>query len=119
LLCAAFEALVGAIYLDAGFQAATAFLEPRLKAAAEAILDDENLLDPRSRLQIWAQGELGETPRYRTVEAFGPDHAREFVVEVVVGESVRGRGRGRSKQEAAKQAAADVLSRLGPWAPGE
>jgi ribonuclease-3 len=114
LLCAGFEALIGALYMDTGFQAVIDFMEPRLQAAAEAILEDESLLDPRSLLQMWAQGELGETPRYRTVDAFGPDHAREFVVEVSVGEEIRGRGRGRSKQEAAQSAAADVLSRLGP-----
>src|SRR4030066_314817 len=58
----------------------------RLRAAVGAAREDEDLLDPRSLLQIWAQAELGETPRYQTVEAFGPDHAREFVVEGGVGQ---------------------------------
>ncbi|MEW6567091.1 MAG: ribonuclease III [Chloroflexota bacterium] len=110
LLCGAFEALLGALYLDAGLQAVKAFMEPRLEQAAEALLDDEALLDARSQLQVWAQAELGETPRYRTVEAYGPDHAREFVVEVTVGDSLRGRGVGRSKQAAAQRAAAHALA---------
>ncbi len=71
---------------------------------------------PRSLLQIWAQAERGETPRYRTVGARGPDHAREFVVEVTVGAEAMGRGEGRSKQEAAHQAAADALARIQPAA---
>jgi ribonuclease-3 len=113
LLCDAFEALVGALYLDNGFEAAARFVYPLLEVAAEAILQDETLLDSRSLLQMWAQGELGETPRYRTVDSWGPDHARQFIVEVMVGENLRGRGRGKSKQEAAQQAAADALSRVG------
>lgn len=112
LLCDAFEALIGALYLDSGLPAVAEFLEPRLRAAVEAALEDEDLLDPRSLLQIWAQAELGETPRYQTVEAFGPDHAREFVVEVEVGEKKAGRGQGRSKQEAAQRAATEALAAI-------
>lgn len=112
LLCGAFEALLGALYLDAGLEAVRAFIEPRLAEATEALLDDEALLDARSQLQVWAQAEVGETPRYRTVEARGPDHAREFVVEVTVGGALRGRGVGRSKQAAAQRAAADALAKV-------
>jgi ribonuclease-3 len=112
MLCDAFEAMIGALYLDAGLQAVIAFLEPRLKAAVESALEDEDLLDPRSLLQIWAQGELGETPRYQTVGSYGPDHAREFVVEVEVGQKKAGRGQGRSKQEAAQRAATDALATI-------
>ncbi len=111
LLCGAFEALLGALYLDAGLEAVRAFMEPRLAQATDVLLDDEALLDARSQLQVWAQAALGETPRYRTVEARGPDHAREFVVEVTVGETLRGRGVGRSKQAAAQRAAADALAK--------
>jgi ribonuclease-3 len=113
LLCGAFEALVGAIYLEGGLEAVSGFMEPRLARAMATIFEDESLLDPRSQLQVWAQAEVGLTPRYRTVESYGPDHAREFVVEVTVGDEVRGRGLGKSKQEAAQQAATDALSRIG------
>jgi ribonuclease-3 len=75
-------------------------------------MQDESLLDARSLLQIWAQAELGETPRYRTVEAIGPDHAREFVVEVSIGRGTSARGVGRSKQEAAQAAAGTALSTI-------
>jgi ribonuclease-3 len=113
LLCAAFEAVVGALYLDGGYSVLVEFLEPRLERATRTILDDQSLLDARSSLQIWAQAELGETPRYTTVDAFGPDHAREFVVDVSVAGKLRGRGRGHSKQEAAQNAAADALAKAG------
>lgn len=113
LLCGAFEALIGALYLDAGMEAVTEFMGPRLGAAVAVVLEDDSLLDARSLLQVWAQAELGETPRYRTVESYGPDHAREFVVEVSVGKDLKGRGTGRSKQAAAQQAATDALSQAG------
>lgn len=112
LLCGAFEALIGALYLDCGLEAVREFIEPRLAATVETILEDDTLIDARSLLQVWAQAELGETPRYRTVEAHGPDHAREFVVEVLVGEALSSRGVGRSKQAAAQRAAAAALARV-------
>lgn len=113
LLCAAFEAFVGALYLDAGWQAVQKFMEPRLKSAVEKILEDETLFDARSLLQIWAQAEQGETPTYHTVSASGPDHEREFVVEVRIGERVLASGTGSSKQEAAQAAADRALKEVG------
>ncbi|MFQ5923214.1 MAG: putative dsRNA-binding protein, partial [Anaerolineales bacterium] len=88
------------------------FLEPRLPEAVEQALEDQSLMDARSLLQIWAQAELGETPSYRTIDSTGPDHAREFVVEVSVGEQPAARGHGRSKQEAAQAAASEALETL-------
>ena len=113
LLCDVFEAFVGAIYLDGGPEAVARFMEPRFQRAVTRAMNDGSLVDPRSRLQIWAQAELNATPRYTTVESHGPDHAREFVVEVEVGEWLRSRGTGRSKQEAAQDAAARALTDLG------
>lgn len=110
LLCATFEALIGALYLDSGLNSVTEFMEPRLEVATDTVLEDESLLDARSLLQIWAQAEVGETPRYRTVDSQGPDHAREFVVEVMIGSKLLGRGQGHSKQEAAQHAAAKALA---------
>jgi ribonuclease-3 len=113
LLCDTFEAFIGALYIDAGLSRVIEFMEPRLERAARMALDDHSLLDARSRLQIWAQAEIGETPRYEVVESYGPDHAREFVVEVEVGNGVWGRGRGPSKQDAAQSAAADAMHQIG------
>lgn len=113
LLCDVFEAFVGAIYLDGGQSAVAAFMDQRFDRAVRRALEDGSLLDPRSRLQIWAQAKLNQTPRYSTVDSSGPDHAREFVVEVEVGETLRSRGQGRSKQEAAQSAAANALVAIG------
>lgn len=112
LLCDVFESLMGALYLDSGLPAVEEFLEPRFQRAVDKVLEDESLVDPRSMLQIWAQAELGQTPRYRTIDSMGPDHARQFVVEVTVGDGPTGRGQGRSKQEAAQAAASAVLEMI-------
>lgn len=112
LLCDAFEAIIGALYLDQGLNTVIEFMEPRLLSAAEAALKDETLLDPRSQLQIWAQGEFGETPHYKMLDSFGPDHARQFVIEVRVEDTIVGQGQGRSKQEAAQRAAANALAKV-------
>jgi len=113
LLCGAFEALVGAMYLDAGLDAVARFMEPRWQSAAEVILRDETHFDPRSLLQMWAQAELGQTPKYQTIHSSGPDHARQFEVEVHLGNGIHGRGQGFSKQDAAQEAAADALAKVG------
>jgi ribonuclease-3 len=109
LLCGAFEALMGALYLDAGLDAVDRFMQPRLLQATQSAIDDERLLDARSQLQMWAQAEVGETPQYETISSHGPDHAREFVVQVKVGERITAHGIGKSKQEAAQSAAGAAL----------
>jgi ribonuclease-3 len=114
ILCAAFEALIGAMYIDSGIEAVIDFMKPRLGDAAKQILESEKLIDARSVLQMWAQGELGVTPKYETVESFGPDHAREFIVEVRIGNRITARGQGHSKQEAAQRAATAALENVHP-----
>jgi ribonuclease-3 len=113
LLCDAFEALIGALYLDGGFERVREFIEPRFERAVEQVLNDEALIDARSRLQMWAQAELGVTPLYQTLETSGPDHSRTFIVEVVITEDVSAKGSGKSKQEAAQQAAQEALKLTG------
>ena len=118
-LCDAFEAITGAIYLDGGLAAAEAFVEPLIEPVAEATLAAEADLDAKSRLQEWSQAELGVTPHYRIVAEKGPDHAKDFVAEVLVGKKVMGQGTGRSKQvagQAAAQAAWEALMRPEPAA---
>jgi ribonuclease-3 len=113
LLCDAFEAFIGAVFLDAGLETVIKFMKPKLERAAELALQDETMLDPRSELQIWAQASIGQTPRYETLDSYGPDHEREFLVEVRIGDELSGQGQGRSKQEAAQSAAADALMKIG------
>jgi len=113
LLCDAFEAVVGALYLDRGLKAVGVFIEGFLEETIEEVLNDRRLVDARSKLQIWAQARFGETPNYETVGVFGPDHAREFEIRVSLANGLSGRGRGRSKQDAAQHAAAELLDSIG------
>ena len=116
-LCATFEAVIGAIYLDQGLERVRMFLEPRLEAEVERVAPRALAKDPKSRLQEWIQREMGVTPRYKTVLTEGPDHARTFTVQVTADKVPYGVGRGRSKQEAAQSAAAMALHRFGQPAP--
>jgi ribonuclease-3 len=107
-LCDAFEAVVGAVYLDGGLAAAMEFLEPLLAPVAETTLARAADQDAKSRLQEWSQAELKVTPHYRIVAESGPDHAKSFVAEVLLGHEVAGRGRGPSKQAAEQEAAQEA-----------
>jgi ribonuclease-3 len=112
LLSDVFEALVAAIYLDRGLETATHFVLRLVEPEVARIVEGGLERDHKSRLQEWTQKELGVTPSYRTVMEHGPDHAKEFTVEVVVGEEIYGRGRGPSKQAAEQRAAGEALKTL-------
>jgi ribonuclease-3 len=111
-LCDAFEAVVGALYLDGGLAAVEAFVEPLIEPAAEATLAAEADHDAKSRLQEWSQAEMGVTPRYRITAEEGPDHAKTFVAEVLLGKRVAGQGTGHSKQTAEQAAAQEALAAI-------
>ena len=110
LLGSTFEALIGALFLESGLGAVEAFLDPMLEEAREPILN--SLDDPKSEFQEWTQAEKIGTPRYRVLTSSGPDHAKTFEVEVVIGEKAFGQGCGSSKQTAERAAAADALTKL-------
>ncbi len=114
-LCAAFEAVVGALYLDRGLDAVAGWVLPMMEQELALARSEVSDKDPKSRLQERAQADLGITPRYRTLRAEGPDHARTFTVEVSIGETVVGEGSGPSKQLAAQRAAIDALARREEW----
>jgi ribonuclease-3 len=111
-LCAAFEALVGALYLDQGLEGLDDLLEPLVAPEVAHILRDETHKDPKSLLQEMAQARMHHTPRYVTVGESGPDHAKIFTVQVKIGGEVYGEGYGPSKQHAAQAAAQEALERL-------
>ena len=113
LLCATFEALIGAIYLDQGMDTVIEFVEPLLESVADQIVTSGRIHDPKSQLQEWTQARGLGAPIYHTVAAHGPDHAKTFEVEVLIGGKVRGRGIGNSKQAAAKAAAQEAMNSLG------
>jgi ribonuclease-3 len=112
LLADTFEALVGALYLDGGLEAVRRFVGPLLERQIEAITEHGLTLDYKSRLQERVQAERNITPRYRVVSATGPDHRREFTIEVLAGDERLGVGQGPSKQAAAQAAARAALEQL-------
>jgi ribonuclease-3 len=112
ILCDAFEAVVGALYLDQGLNTTRRFVYNFIEPALEDILSSETDKDPKSRLQELAQSIYRLTPTYRTIKEQGPDHAKEFTVEAVIGRKVYGRGIGFSKQAAAQAAAKQAFELL-------
>jgi ribonuclease-3 len=112
LLADTFEALVAAIYLDRGEAVAHAFVLPLFEQELERIERHGLPLDFKSRLQQRIQAERNITPRYHTVSVTGPEHRREFVIEVLAGDERLGTGQGASKQAAAQSAAQAALEQL-------
>ncbi len=108
-LCAVFEAVIGALYLDQGIDSVQKLIEPLIVPQIARTLKERLDRDPKSSLQEIAQGKVHQTPRYRTVSETGPDHAKEFTVEVIIGGAVYGKGNGLSKQQAAQEAARAAL----------
>jgi ribonuclease-3 len=102
VLGSTFEALIGALYLDAGLTAVESFMSPLLDGVRERVLLRAEIYDPKSRFQEWAQSEQLGTPRYVTIASSGPDHAKIFEIEVRIKDQTYGRGRGPSKQIAAQ-----------------
>lgn len=111
-LCAAFEAVVGAVYLDQGLHAVRDMVTPLLEPALVQTLDQSLHIDAKSEFQVWAQARYNVTPHYDLVAAVGPDHAKQFTVRVMIGQEEWGAGHGTSKQKAAQQAAAAALARV-------
>lgn len=111
LLGSAFEALIGALYLDSNLGKVETFVHPILEEARESILNE--IHDPKSQLQEWAQSRKLGTPRYHVVSTSGPDHAVIFEMEVAIAGAMKGRGTGTSKSYAEHSAAQDALKNLG------
>jgi ribonuclease-3 len=112
ILCDAFEALVGALYLDKGIEAARTFVRNIIEPSLEEILASDADKDAKSQLQEVAQSHYQLTPTYRTIKEQGPDHAKEFTVAAVIGDKTYGIGEGSSKQIAAQAAAQQALEIL-------
>jgi len=112
LLCATFEALVGAIYQGKGLEVARNFILPFLEPTAESILLQMQTIDPKSRLQELTQSKGWGIPKYVTAQAEGPDHARVFDIEVHVNGNCLGKGSGSSKHVAQLSAAQQALENL-------
>lgn len=112
LLCDAFEALIGAIYLDKGIPMVMKFISSLLSEAVDDILTNHKIDDPKSQLQERVQSQGYPPPRYQVRNSSGPDHEKQFEVDVLVAEKILGTGSGSSKQLATKAAARDALEHL-------
>lgn len=113
ILANAIEALIGAIYLDQGMEAAKTFIARFVLVKFAHILEHRLYIDPKSRFQEVAQETLGVTPSYKVLEETGPDHAKEFKVGVYLGSELVATGLGTSKQDAQIEAARKAIETKG------
>ncbi len=104
--------MLGALYLDNGIDAARQFVYKIIEPALREVLHLDSAKDAKSLLQEMAQSHYRLTPTYRTVKEQGPDHAKEFTVEALIGNKVYGQGQGFSKQTAAQAAAQQAMESL-------
>ncbi len=109
ILANAFEAVIGAIYLERGYKDAELFIEKHITSKLAAILEEGTWRDPKSHLQEVSQRIDGATPQYKVIEEVGPDHDKVFTLGVYVGTKLMGKGTGHSKQQAQQQAARAAL----------
>lgn len=111
ILANVYESVIGALYLEKGYEAARVFIEASLLTTFQDILESGSWLDPKSRLQEVVQSKEGFTPVYKVVEESGPDHDKVFVVGVFVNNVLKGQGTGPSKQAAQVSAATSALKK--------
>lgn len=111
ILANAFEAVIGAIYLERGFDDARNFIQKYIIVKLDGILQSGSWRDPKSYLQEISQRVDGQTPVYKVLGEEGPDHDKVFTLGVFVGETLMGRGVGPSKQVAQQQAARQAIAR--------
>ncbi len=109
ILANAFEALIGAIYLDQGYAEAKNFIDRIIMPRLEEVLSKKLYKDPKSLFQEEAQERVGTTPGYEVVNEWGPDHDKHFIVGVFLGKEKIAEGEGPSKQIAQEEAARNAL----------
>jgi len=110
ILANAFEALIGSIYLDGGYDAAQKFIADQLFEKTDEVVEKRLWQDAKSRLQEIAQELSGITPKYELLNQSGPDHNKQFVVGAYIGSEKIATGEGHSKQEAEQDAAQKALA---------
>lgn len=109
ILANAFEAVIGAIYLEKGYDTAAKFIADHILYKLEDVLKTGSWRDPKSHLQEVSQRVDGHTPQYRVIDEIGPDHDKVFTLGVFVGDKLMGKGTGPSKQAAQQVAARAAL----------
>ena len=111
ILANAFEAVIGAIYLERGFDDARDFIHKHIIVKLDGILESGSWRDPKSYLQEISQRVDNQTPIYKVLSEEGPDHDKVFTLGVFVGDNMMGRGIGPSKQVAQQQAARAAIAK--------
>lgn len=112
-LVGAFEAVIGAIYLDSGFKKACEFIGSQFKNELKSALEDGAKKDYKSILQEYTLKTYKLTPSYKVVSEAGPEHKKHFEVAVCFGNEIRGRGKGKNKKSAEQNAAYGALFKIG------
>lgn len=113
LLANAFEAMIGAIYIDMGYERVKEFISLHLLGELSKIIEDGSFIDSKSKLQELIQARNNITPAYKVLEESGPDHNKTFEVGVYIKEKIVGKGTGESKRKAEQEAAKDALNYIG------
>lgn len=113
ILANALEAIIGAIYLDRGYNTARDFIFEFIAPLTDKIVEEELWVDAKSRFQEKAQDIEGVTPSYKTTKEVGPDHDKKFTVGVFLGNTLVSEGSGDSKQDAEQEAARNALKEKG------
>ena len=112
ILANTFEAVLGAIYLDRGYEAAETYIAAVLLPKIDTIVQNETYKDPKSRIQEWSQEHRDVTPTYEVESDEGPDHDKTFVVGIYFGDEKIATGTGRSKQTAQQAAAENAWEKV-------
>ncbi len=113
ILANTLEAIIGAIYLDQGYEVAEKFILTHITPLTENIIEKGTWIDAKSLFQEKAQEHDGLTPAYKTIKESGPDHDKLFTIGVYIGKDLIGEGSGQSKQDAEQEAARDALKKKG------
>ncbi len=114
ILANAMESIIGAVYLDQGFDVSKDFIARIILVKLPHIIEHKLYIDPKSRLQEASQSTIGSTPSYKVLSEDGPDHNKKFVVGVYLGKELVAQGEGTSKQEA-QVAAAERAIEVKGW----
>lgn len=109
ILANCYEAVVGALYLDQGYEVAKTFIEKSVLSTFDEILESGSWMDPKSLLQELVQSKEGSTPVYKVLSEVGPDHEKAFTIGVFVNNKLQGTGTGPSKQAGQIAAAQNAL----------
>lgn len=113
ILANALEAVIGAMYMDQGYDEAKKFILGHIAVKTDEIVSRGTWVDAKSRFQERAQEHVGQTPVYKTIKETGPDHDKHFSIGVYVGKELMGQGKGKSKQDAEQEAARQALKSKG------